>query len=62
MTDAVAADFAGLAGFKAYLAGPPPMVDAATALVKARGVGARDIHADAFFPAPVDAPKVALAR
>ena len=51
VTDAVAADFAGLAGFKAYFAGPPPMVDAATALAKMRGVGARDIHADAFFPA-----------
>ena len=62
VTDAVAADFAGLAGFKTYFAGPPPMVDAATALVKARGVGVRDIHADAFFPAPVDVPAVALAR
>jgi NAD(P)H-flavin reductase len=62
VTDAVAADFAGLAGFKAYFAGPPPMVDAATALVKARGVGLRDIHADAFFPAAVDVPKAAVAR
>ena len=62
VTDAVAADFAGLAGFKAYFAGPPPMVDAATALVKARGVGLRNIHADAFFPAAVEAPKVAGAR
>jgi ferredoxin-NAD(P)+ reductase (naphthalene dioxygenase ferredoxin-specific) len=62
VTDAVAADFAALGGFKAYFAGPPPMVDAATALVRARGVGVRDIHADAFFPAPVDAPKVAVAR
>jgi len=61
VTDAVAADFAGLGGFKAYLAGPPPMVDAATNLVKARGVGARDIHADAFFPAAAEAPKAAVA-
>ena len=62
VTDAVAADFASLAGFKAYFAGPPAMVDAATALVKARGVGQRDIHADAFFPAAAETPKAAVAR
>jgi len=62
VTDAVASDFASLAGFKAYFAGPPPMVDAAIALVKARGIGLRDIHADAFFPAAVEAPKAAVAR
>jgi NAD(P)H-flavin reductase len=54
--------FRGLGGFNAYFAGPPPMVEAATALVKARGVGLRDIHADAFFPASVEAPKAAVAR
>ncbi len=53
VTDAVAEDFSSLTGFKAYFAGPPPMVDAATALVRARGVETRDIHADAFFPAAV---------
>jgi CDP-4-dehydro-6-deoxyglucose reductase/ferredoxin-NAD(P)+ reductase (naphthalene dioxygenase ferredoxin-specific) len=62
VTDAVAADFSDLAGFKAYFAGPPPMVDAASALVKARAVGLRDIHADAFFPAAAEAPKAAVAR
>jgi len=62
VTDAVAADFASLAGFKAYFAGPPAMVDAATALVKALGVGQRDIHADAFFPAAAETPKAAVAR
>jgi CDP-4-dehydro-6-deoxyglucose reductase/ferredoxin-NAD(P)+ reductase (naphthalene dioxygenase ferredoxin-specific) len=51
VTAAVAEDFAVLAGFKIYLAGPPPMVDAATMLARERGVQARDIHADAFFPA-----------
>jgi CDP-4-dehydro-6-deoxyglucose reductase/ferredoxin-NAD(P)+ reductase (naphthalene dioxygenase ferredoxin-specific) len=55
VTDAVAADFASLEGFKAYFAGPPLMVDAATALVRERGVESRDIHADAFFPAPAAA-------
>jgi len=62
VTDAVAADFADLGGFKAYFAGPPPMVDAATALVKTRAVGLRDIHADAFFPAAAETPKAAVAR
>ena len=56
VTEAVAADFPALAGFKAYFAGPPPMVDAASVLVRERGVEARDIHADAFFPAAT-APK-----
>ncbi len=54
VTDAVAADFSDLTGFKAYFAGPPPMVDAATALVNGLGIETRDIHADAFFPAPMD--------
>ena len=62
VTDAVAADFASFAGCKAYVAGPPPMVDAATTLLKARAVGARDIHADAFYPAAVDVPKAVVAR
>ena len=59
VTAAVAADFPALAGFKAYLAGPPPMVDAATALVRERGVESRDIHADAFFPAAVESKQTA---
>ncbi|HZP92978.1 MAG TPA: 2Fe-2S iron-sulfur cluster-binding protein [Burkholderiales bacterium] len=50
VTEAVAADLADLAGFKVYVAGPPPMVDAVCALVRARGVGIRDIHADPFYP------------
>jgi NAD(P)H-flavin reductase/ferredoxin len=54
VTDAIAADLADLTGWKVYFAGPPPMVDAATELVRSRGVEMRDIHADAFFPAPVD--------
>jgi len=36
-------------GCKAYLAGPPPMVEAATELFVAAGMLARDIHADAFY-------------
>ncbi|HKB84292.1 MAG TPA: 2Fe-2S iron-sulfur cluster-binding protein [Burkholderiales bacterium] len=62
VTDAVAADFPALTGFKAYLAGPPPMVDAASALLRERGVESRDIHADAFFPAAVAPKQVAAMR
>lgn len=47
----VAAELSDLTGFKVYVAGPPPMVDAVSALVRARGVAARDVHADAFYPA-----------
>lgn len=62
VTEAVAADFSALAGFKAYFAGPPPMVDAATKLVRDRGVESRDIHADAFFPAAAAPKQVAEMR
>jgi CDP-4-dehydro-6-deoxyglucose reductase/ferredoxin-NAD(P)+ reductase (naphthalene dioxygenase ferredoxin-specific) len=33
----------------AYLAGPPVMVEAATALLASRGLAPRQIHADAFY-------------
>jgi NAD(P)H-flavin reductase/ferredoxin len=59
VTDAVQADFDTLAGFHAYLAGPPVMVDAATQLLLQGGVAARDIHADAFYSA-VDAPAASV--
>jgi ferredoxin-NAD(P)+ reductase (naphthalene dioxygenase ferredoxin-specific) len=58
VTDAVDHDFERLEGFKAYLAGPPAMVEAAVALLMRKGVAARDIHADAFYPADA----VTLAR
>ncbi len=47
--EAVARDIAGLDGTKAYLAGPPVMVEAATAMLEARGMRREDIHADAFY-------------
>jgi len=62
VTDAVATDITDLTGFKAYFAGPPPMVDAASELVRTRGVATRDIHADAFFPAAPEAQSLAVAR
>ena len=46
--EAVAADFRSLAGFDCYLAGPPPMIDAVTDLVTAKGAGAGRVFADAF--------------
>ncbi len=47
--EAVAADLADFDGAKAYLAGPPPMVEAASTLFEARGMRRQDIHADAFY-------------
>lgn len=57
VTDTVADDFADLAGFSLYAAGPPPMVDAVLALARSRGVRLRDVHADAFYPAAAE-PKL----
>ncbi len=47
--EAVAADLAGSEGLMAYLAGPPVMVEAATAVLQAKGAQPRQIHADAFY-------------
>ncbi len=55
--EAIAADLADGDGMKAYLAGPPPMVEAASALLGARGVRREDLHADAFY---TEAEKSAL--
>jgi CDP-4-dehydro-6-deoxyglucose reductase/ferredoxin-NAD(P)+ reductase (naphthalene dioxygenase ferredoxin-specific) len=49
--DAVAADFDEVDGCKAYLAGPPVMVEAATKLLERRGMRRIDVHADAFYTA-----------
>lgn len=45
----IAADAIDPNGLKAYLAGPPVMVEAVSAVLTARGVAASDIHADPFF-------------
>ena len=44
--EAVAADLPQLAGFKAYVFGPPAMVKSTAATVRALGVAAEDIHTD----------------
>jgi len=49
--EAVAQDFDEFDGCKAYLAGPPVMVEAATQLFVDRGMRRIDIHADAFYTA-----------
>ncbi len=50
--EAIAEDFSHFDGTKLYVAGPPPMVDAVTAVATSRGVEMRDIHADSFTAAP----------
>jgi CDP-4-dehydro-6-deoxyglucose reductase/ferredoxin-NAD(P)+ reductase (naphthalene dioxygenase ferredoxin-specific) len=55
--EAVAADLGDLDGAKAYVAGPPVMVEAATAMLLAAGLPRQDIHADAFY---TEAEKQAL--
>jgi len=49
VTEVAARDLDEVVGMKAYLAGPPVMVEAATRLLRERGVAERDIHADAFY-------------
>ncbi|WP_255467879.1 2Fe-2S iron-sulfur cluster-binding protein [Reyranella sp. CPCC 100927] len=47
----VGRDFDDVDGCKAYVAGPPVMVEAATKLLTARGMRRIDVHADAFYTA-----------
>lgn len=49
VTEAVAHDWDSLAGWRAYLCGAPPMVEAATFLVRQKGVLSEHVHADAFY-------------
>lgn len=58
VTQAVEEDLADLNGWKAYVAGPPPMVDAAMQAAFARGLRREDMHADVFFtPETLRAPE-----
>ncbi|AXA91380.1 2Fe-2S iron-sulfur cluster-binding protein [Massilia sp. YMA4] len=57
VTDAVASDLQDLDGWKAYVAGPPMMVEAAMLICMARGLRPDDLHADVFFtPGTTSAP------
>ncbi|MHA1536455.1 MAG: 2Fe-2S iron-sulfur cluster-binding protein [Alphaproteobacteria bacterium] len=49
LADAVASDFASLDGAKAYLAGPPIMVETCTEALAKLGLRRQDVHADAFY-------------
>ena len=45
---AVAEDFADLSGFDVYMAGPPPMIDAAKKLFKKQGLPESQLYFDSF--------------
>lgn len=58
LADAVRGDFESLDGAKAYLAGPPIMVETAMATLMEMGMRRQDCHADAFY---TEADKAAIA-
>lgn len=49
VTDAIEQDHGDLNGWRAYLCGSPPMVEAATVVARRRGIAAEHIYADAFY-------------
>ncbi len=49
VTQAIEADLPRLDGWRAYLCGSPPMVEAASHLARQRGIPPEHIHADAFY-------------
>ncbi|NVM78431.1 ferredoxin-NAD(P)+ reductase (naphthalene dioxygenase ferredoxin-specific) [Duganella sp. SG902] len=49
VTDAVSQDWDSLAGWRAYLCGAPPMVEAAAMLARRKGVLPAHVYADAFY-------------
>jgi naphthalene 1,2-dioxygenase ferredoxin reductase component len=59
LADAVKQDFTSLDGAKAYLAGPPIMVETAVSALEALGIRKQDCHADAFY---TEADKVRLSQ
>ena len=50
VTEAIEQDLRELRGWRAYVCGSPPMVEAATALVRRLGITADHVYADAFYP------------
>lgn len=50
VTQAIEQDLGDLTGWRAYLCGPPLMVEAAARLARRKGIGADQVHADAFYP------------
>jgi len=49
VTDAFGADWDSLAGWRAYLCGAPPMVEAAAMLARRKGIAPEHVYADAFY-------------
>jgi ferredoxin-NAD(P)+ reductase (naphthalene dioxygenase ferredoxin-specific) len=49
ITDAIEQDWPSLEGWRAYLCGAPPMVEATSVLVKRAGIVPEQIYADAFY-------------
>jgi ferredoxin-NAD(P)+ reductase (naphthalene dioxygenase ferredoxin-specific) len=49
VTDAIEADLDDLEGWRAYLCGSAPMVEAATLMAKRLGLPPERVHADAFY-------------
>ena len=52
VTEAIAQDLGSLDGWRAYLCGSPPMVEAATVLARQKGIAPARIYADAFYTQP----------
>lgn len=49
VTEAIAQDLADFSGWRAYVCGAPPMVEATAALIKQRGIEPHHVYADAFY-------------
>jgi len=52
VTEAIEQDLPKLDGWRAYLCGSPPMVEAATMLARQKGIAPAHIYADAFYTQP----------
>jgi ferredoxin-NAD(P)+ reductase (naphthalene dioxygenase ferredoxin-specific) len=52
VTEAIEQDLPQLDGWRAYLCGSPPMVEAATMLARQKGMDPAHIYADAFYTQP----------
>ena len=52
VTEAIERDLGSLDGWRAYICGSPPMVEAATVLARRKGITAARIYADAFYTQP----------
>jgi ferredoxin-NAD(P)+ reductase (naphthalene dioxygenase ferredoxin-specific) len=50
LTEAIAKDWREFAGARAYVCGPPTIVEATTLLMTQRGMPREHIHAEAFYP------------